>query len=136
MELLRDRSPEFEQAGVRVLGVSRDSAWTHVAWATALDLTFPLLSDWNAVARPVQLPPGVGADAELRRLAVRARLLAARRAARRRPRLERLRAADLPGRGRPRLPLAPHPRPTRGRGARGRPGVRPRSVPGGAVDGP
>src|SRR5919199_1525863 len=50
MELLRDRSPEFEQAGVRVLGVSRDSAWTHVAWATALDLTFPLLSDWNAEA--------------------------------------------------------------------------------------
>ena len=50
MELLRDRSPEFEQAGVRVMGVSRDSAWTHVAWATALDLTFPLLSDWNAEA--------------------------------------------------------------------------------------
>ena len=50
MELLRDRSPEFEQAGVRVMGVSRDSAWTHVAWATTLDLTFPLLSDWNAEA--------------------------------------------------------------------------------------
>src|ERR687886_2204454 len=50
MELLRDRSPEFEEAGVRVFGVSRDSAWTHVAWATALDLTTPLLSDWNAEA--------------------------------------------------------------------------------------
>jgi peroxiredoxin len=50
MELLRDRSPEFEQAGVRVFGVSRDSPWTHVAWATALDLTIPLLSDWNADA--------------------------------------------------------------------------------------
>ena len=50
MELLRDRSPEFEAAGVRVFGVSRDSPWTHVAWATALDLTFPLLSDWNAEA--------------------------------------------------------------------------------------
>ena len=50
MELLRDRSPEFEEAGVRVFGVSRDSAWTHVAWATALDLTVPLLSDWNAEA--------------------------------------------------------------------------------------
>ena len=50
MELLRDRSREFEEAGVRVFAVSRDSPWTHVAWATALDLTFPLLSDWNAEA--------------------------------------------------------------------------------------
>ena len=50
MELLRDRSPEFEAASVRVFGISRDSAWTHVAWATALDLTIPLLSDWNAEA--------------------------------------------------------------------------------------
>src|SRR6266496_4317030 len=48
MELLRDRSGEFEQAGVRVFGVSRDSPWTHVAWAQTLDLNFPLLSDWNA----------------------------------------------------------------------------------------
>jgi peroxiredoxin len=50
MELLRDRSPEFEDAGVRPFGISRDSAWTHVAWSQALDLTFPLLSDWNAEA--------------------------------------------------------------------------------------
>src|ERR671937_2221522 len=50
MELLRDRSGEFEQAGVRVFGVSRDSPWTHVAWAQTLDLNFPLLSDWNAEA--------------------------------------------------------------------------------------
>ncbi len=50
MELLRDRSPDFEAAGVRVLGVSRDSAWTHVAWSAALDLTFPLVSDWNGDA--------------------------------------------------------------------------------------
>ncbi len=50
MELLRDRSAEFEGAGVRVLGISRDSAWTHVAWMQALDLNFPLLSDWNAEA--------------------------------------------------------------------------------------
>jgi glutaredoxin-dependent peroxiredoxin len=35
---------------VRVFGVSRDSPWTHIAWAQALDLTFPLLSDWNAAA--------------------------------------------------------------------------------------
>ena len=50
MELLRDRSTEFESAGVRPFGISRDSPWTHVAWSTALDLTIPLLSDWNADA--------------------------------------------------------------------------------------
>ena len=50
MELLRDRSAEFEQAGVQPLGVSRDSPWTHIAWMQALDLNFPLLSDWNADA--------------------------------------------------------------------------------------
>jgi peroxiredoxin len=50
MELLRDRSPEFAAAGVRVFGVSGDSEWTHIAWAQALDLNFPLLSDWNTEA--------------------------------------------------------------------------------------
>ena len=50
MELLRDRSTELEQAGVRPFGISRDSAWTHVAWAQTLDLSFPLLSDWNGDA--------------------------------------------------------------------------------------
>ncbi|HEX7254295.1 MAG TPA: redoxin domain-containing protein [Gaiellaceae bacterium] len=47
MELLRDRSRELEEAGVRVMAASRDSAWSHVAWIQALDLNFPLLSDWN-----------------------------------------------------------------------------------------
>jgi peroxiredoxin len=50
MELLRDRSAEFEAAGMRVFGISRDSPWTHIAWAQVLDLNFPLLSDWNADA--------------------------------------------------------------------------------------
>ena len=50
MELLRDRSAEFEQAGMQKFGVSRDSPWTHIAWTQALDLNFPLLSDWNAEA--------------------------------------------------------------------------------------
>ena len=50
MELLRDRSREFEEAGVRAMGISRDSPWTHIAWMQALDLSFPLLSDWNAEA--------------------------------------------------------------------------------------
>ncbi len=47
MELLRDRSADFEAAGVRPLGISRDSPWTHIAWMQALDLGFGLLSDWN-----------------------------------------------------------------------------------------
>jgi peroxiredoxin len=50
MQLLRDRSPELEQAGVRPFGISRDSPWTHISWMQALDLTVPLLSDWNAEA--------------------------------------------------------------------------------------
>jgi len=50
MELLRDRSTAFEQAGVRPYGISRDSAWTHIAWAQTLDLNFPLLSDFNGEA--------------------------------------------------------------------------------------
>ena len=50
MELLRDRSREFVEAGVRPFGISRDSPWTHIAWSQALDLNFPLLSDWNGEA--------------------------------------------------------------------------------------
>ena len=50
MELLRDRSAEFEEAGAQAVGISRDSPWSHVAWMQALDLNFPLLSDWNAEA--------------------------------------------------------------------------------------
>jgi peroxiredoxin len=50
MELLRDRSGEFEAAGVRPFGISRDSPWTHIAWSQALDLNFTLLSDWNGDA--------------------------------------------------------------------------------------
>ena len=50
MELLRDRSDEFEAAGVQRFGISRDSPWTHIAWTQALELNFPLLSDWNGEA--------------------------------------------------------------------------------------
>jgi peroxiredoxin len=35
---------------VKVFGISRDSPWSHVAWAQALDLKVPLLSDWNGDA--------------------------------------------------------------------------------------
>jgi glutaredoxin-dependent peroxiredoxin len=51
MELLRDRREEFEAAGVKPYGISRDSPFTHIAWAQALDLEgVELLSDWNADA--------------------------------------------------------------------------------------
>jgi peroxiredoxin len=50
MGLLRDRSEEFEAAGVRLFGVSRDSPYSHVAWREVLELNFPLLSDWNGEA--------------------------------------------------------------------------------------
>jgi glutaredoxin-dependent peroxiredoxin len=35
---------------VQPFAISRDSPYTHVAWTQALDLDFPLLSDWNADA--------------------------------------------------------------------------------------
>jgi peroxiredoxin Q/BCP len=50
MELLRDRSADLEAAGVRAVGISRDSPWTHIAWRQVLDLDFALLSDWNGEA--------------------------------------------------------------------------------------
>jgi len=50
MQLLRDRGDELRELGLQPYGVSRDSPWTHVAWMQALDLDFPLLSDWNAEA--------------------------------------------------------------------------------------
>jgi glutaredoxin-dependent peroxiredoxin len=50
VELLRDRSEDFRNAGVQPYAISRDSPYTHVAWMQALDLDLPLLSDWNADA--------------------------------------------------------------------------------------
>jgi peroxiredoxin len=48
--LLRDRSDDLAAAGVRALAISRDSSWSHVAWAQALGVDVPLLSDWNGEA--------------------------------------------------------------------------------------
>ena len=36
--------------GVRPLAISRDSAWSHAAWAGTLGVDVPLLSDWNGDA--------------------------------------------------------------------------------------
>ena len=38
---------EFERAGVRPFGVSRDSYWSHRAWKESLGIDVPLISDWN-----------------------------------------------------------------------------------------
>jgi glutaredoxin-dependent peroxiredoxin len=35
---------------VRPLAISRDSVWSHAAWATTLGADVPLLSDWNGEA--------------------------------------------------------------------------------------
>lgn len=50
MTLLRDRRADFEAAGVGVYALSRDHPWSHAAWSLALDLDFPLLSDWEGEA--------------------------------------------------------------------------------------
>ena len=50
LELLRDRKAEFDTLGIRPIGISCDSPWTHIAWTSALDFNFPLLSDWNREA--------------------------------------------------------------------------------------
>lgn len=36
--------------GVRPVAISRDSMWSHVAWAGTLGVDVPLLSDWNGDA--------------------------------------------------------------------------------------
>lgn len=50
MLLLRDRGDDLSAAGIRPFGISRDSPWSHVAWAQTLRIEVPLLSDWNGDA--------------------------------------------------------------------------------------
>jgi peroxiredoxin len=51
MRLLRDRGTDLAAARVRPFGISRDSPWSHVAWASHLAVdSVPLLSDWNGEA--------------------------------------------------------------------------------------
>ena len=47
---LRDRHDEFEALGIRVFGVSRDSPYSHTAYARQQWLNFPLLTDWSGAA--------------------------------------------------------------------------------------
>jgi peroxiredoxin len=50
LRALRDRHEEFEALGVRVFGVSRDSPYSHRAYARQQWLNFPLLTDWSGDA--------------------------------------------------------------------------------------
>lgn len=43
----RDASAQFEATGVRIVGVSRDSARSHARFCEKEGLTFPLISDEN-----------------------------------------------------------------------------------------
>lgn len=49
--LLRDRSEDLGAVGIRPLAISRDSPWSHQAWAKTLGTeSVPLLSDWSGEA--------------------------------------------------------------------------------------
>lgn len=48
--LLRDRSADLAEVDIRPLAISRDSPWSHAAWAQTLGVEVPLLSDWNGEA--------------------------------------------------------------------------------------
>lgn len=49
--LLRDRLADLEAVGVRPVGISRDSPWSHAAWTSTLGVEgVPLLSDWDGEA--------------------------------------------------------------------------------------
>ncbi len=49
--LLRDRRADLAVVGIRPVAISRDSPWSHAAWAMTLGVdSVPLLSDWNGEA--------------------------------------------------------------------------------------
>lgn len=47
LALLNQVFPEFKKFGAELLGVSVDGLWSHIAFAKARNLHFPLLSDFN-----------------------------------------------------------------------------------------
>jgi peroxiredoxin len=49
--LLHDRRADLDRAGVRRFAISRDSPWSHAAWAMTLGVeSVRLLSDWSGDA--------------------------------------------------------------------------------------
>lgn len=47
LDLYQHEWKEFEKRGVKVIGISVDSIYSHGAWATVRRIEFPLLSDFN-----------------------------------------------------------------------------------------
>lgn len=47
LDLYSHELKEFEKRGVKVLGISVDSIYSHGAWAAVRKIEFPLLSDFN-----------------------------------------------------------------------------------------
>lgn len=47
MALYNEILPEFEKYDAQLLGISVDNVWSHLAFAKANNLHFPLLSDFN-----------------------------------------------------------------------------------------
>jgi peroxiredoxin len=47
MTLYQEVLPEFERYGSALLGISVDGIWSHVAFADARNLHFPLLADFE-----------------------------------------------------------------------------------------
>jgi peroxiredoxin len=47
MALYQELLPEFGRFGAKLLGISVDSVWSHLAFATDRNLHFPLLSDFE-----------------------------------------------------------------------------------------
>lgn len=43
----RDDFSDFQKAGAEVLGISVDSAWAHAAFAKSMNLSYPLLADFQ-----------------------------------------------------------------------------------------
>lgn len=49
--LLRERADDLTAAGIRAFGISRDSPWSHAAWASTMGTeSVVLLSDWSGEA--------------------------------------------------------------------------------------
>jgi peroxiredoxin len=49
--LLRDRAADLTAAGIRAFAISRDSPWSHAAWAMTMGTeNVSLLSDWSGEA--------------------------------------------------------------------------------------
>ena len=46
-ECFREDFSAFESSGTQVLGISVDSAWTHLAFSKQMRLGYPLLADFN-----------------------------------------------------------------------------------------